>query len=95
MIKITKKQFVDKLDEFKNKIFSVEFIKKDGSVRNMNARLGVKKFTKGVGMAYEPTDYGLIVAFDMQKMAYRMINTNTLISAKVAGQEFSIESETI
>ena len=37
------------------KIFSVEFIKKDGSHRLMNARLQVQKGVKGVGLRFNPS----------------------------------------
>lgn len=47
--------------------FTVEFTKKDGTQREMNARLAVKKGVTGVGMAYNPKEYGLIACYDMQK----------------------------
>lgn len=34
------------------KFFTVTFIKKDGTIRKMNARLGVTKGLTGKGMAY-------------------------------------------
>lgn len=90
---ISKQEFLNILEEFDNQIFSVKFTKKDGSIRDMNARLGVKKYVTGVGMAYNPADYDLITAFDMQKHAYRMINIKTLISAKINGNEYQIEGD--
>lgn len=64
------------------KIFGVTFIKKDGSLRNMTARLGVRKNLKGVGLSFNPDERNLIVVFDMRKKAYRMINLSTIISMK-------------
>lgn len=64
------------------KIFSVTFVKKDGSIRKMTARLGVKKNINGVGLSFKPSDYNLIVVFDMHKKAYRMINLSTILSFK-------------
>lgn len=64
------------------KIFGVTFIKKDGTVRNMTARLGVRKNLKGVGLSFNPDERNLIVVFDMRKKAYRMINLSTIISMK-------------
>jgi len=64
------------------KIFGVTFIKKDGTTRNMTARLGVRKNLKGVGLSFNPDERNLIVVFDMRKKAYRMINLSTIISMK-------------
>jgi pyruvate/2-oxoglutarate/acetoin dehydrogenase E1 component len=75
------------IDEAKDgKTFTVEFIKKDGSNRVMNARLGVKKGTTGTGMAYKPTDRGLLPVYDMQKRAFRMINFDTIIAYTIHGR---------
>lgn len=58
--------------------FSVHFIKKNGELRKMVARLGVQKGVKGVGMSYNPTDKGLLCVYDVQKQAFRMINIRTI-----------------
>lgn len=60
------------------KIFTVTFVKKDGSIREMNARLGVKKGVKGVGMSYDPIERGLLPVYDMQRDGFRMINCKTI-----------------
>ena len=39
-----------------NKIFSVEFTKKDGTLRKMVCRLGVKKHLKGGELGYDPIE---------------------------------------
>jgi hypothetical protein len=39
----------------KGTFFSIEFVKRDGSIRKITARGGVAKFVKGVGLAYEPS----------------------------------------
>ena len=71
------------LEQIKNgKIFSVTFVKKDGTLRKMTARLGVKKDLKGVGLKFNPAEKNLLVVFDMHKRAYRMINLQTIISFK-------------
>lgn len=73
---------IEKIKKTNGKIFSVTFIKKDGTIRKMNARLGVKKDIKGVGLKFNPSEKNLIVVFDMQKKAYRMINLQTIIQFK-------------
>ena len=67
------------------KIFSVTFIKKDGSKRKMLARKGVRKNLTGKGMKYKPLGKGLLPVFDMQKKAYRIINLMTVLEWKANG----------
>lgn len=59
--------------------FGAEFIKKDKTIRVMNARFAVKKYLSGGNLKYNPLDKGLVVVFDRNKKEYRMINKNTLI----------------
>lgn len=72
-----------------NKIFSVEFIKKDGTVREMTCRLGVTKHLKGGELKHDANALGHLVVFDMQKQAYRTINFNTLKRIKLEGKEYN------
>ena len=65
-----------------NKIFSVTFIKKDGSIRKLVGRLGVRKGVKGVGMSFSPSEKNLMVVFDMHKQAFRMVNLQTILEIK-------------
>lgn len=71
------------------KIFSCEFIKKDGSLRKMVARLGVAKNLKG-GKNGESEKNSLITVYDMVANAYRMINLETLTALKVAGVSYEV-----
>ena len=68
------------------KVFTVDFTKKDGSPRTMNARLGVKKGVKGVGQKYSPSDYNLLTVFDMQKAAFRNIGLESISRVTIAGE---------
>lgn len=72
------------------KIFTVSFIKKDGTLRKMNCRLGVTKHLKGGELAFDPKEYDLIPVFDLQKNAYRMINIDTLVEVSVDGESFLV-----
>lgn len=60
------------------KFFSAEFIKKDGTKRRILARHGVRKYVKGAGMSWSPSERGYISVYDLQKKEYRLINTKTL-----------------
>ena len=84
------KKFKETLAEIQtaqNTIFSVTFIKKDGTVRTMVARLHVKKGLNGKGMAYNPVEKGLLPVWDMQKNGFRMINLKTVTELKIKGEE--------
>lgn len=70
--------------------FSVDFIKKDGSIRTMTCRTGVKKHLKGGELAFNPNEYGLAVVYEMNVEGYRMINLNTIMRLKIAGEEYSV-----
>lgn len=70
------------------KVFSVEFLKKDGTLRKMVARLGVTKHLRGGGKNTCEAYQNLVTVFDMQKEQYRNINVDTLISMKSNGNEY-------
>jgi len=78
--KINLFEAVDAIMNTNGKIFSAVFVKKDGTERAINCRLGVKKDLKGTGLKFDPYDKGLVPVYDMQKRAYRMLNTDTLRS---------------
>jgi len=79
-----------KVDELKamvgDKIFTVLFIKKDGTLREMNCRLGVKKHLKGGELGYDAKALNYLPVYDIQKEAYRMINVNTIQEIRFKGQ---------
>lgn len=77
-----KKMTREQIMQTRGKFFSVSFIKKDGTTRKMTARIGVKKDIKGVGLRFNPSERDLIVAFDIHKRAYRMINLATILTFK-------------
>lgn len=78
-------QIAELIKGTKGKFFSVEFIKKDGSLRRMTARLGVRKGITGKGMAFNPSEKELMVVWATDKKNYRMINLKTITSLKVNG----------
>lgn len=87
---ITTDQAKELIYKNNRKIFSVEFIKKDGTHRLMVARLEVRKGVKGVGLKFDPYKHNLITAYDMQKGGFRMINCNNLISLSANKQKYLI-----
>ena len=69
------------------KIFSVTFRKKDGSIRKMTCRLGVKKNLTGRGMAYDTESKDYLIVYSMHDRDYRIVNINTLLNIKVNGND--------
>ena len=62
----------------KGAFFSVEFVKKDKTVRKMNARMGVKShLTPNPIRSKAIMPSNMITVFDVQNAGYRHINTET------------------
>ena len=62
---------------------TVEFVKKDGTVRTLTGRMGVKKHLKGGVSTLDPNQY--ITIFDVRKLAYRAVNRSTILSVSING----------
>lgn len=90
-MEITKENVRERIQELKGKIFSVSFTKKDGSIRDMLCRTGVKKHLRGGELKYNPIDKGLLTVWDLQKKGYRMVNLEALISIKIQGEVTEFE----
>ena len=88
--RITKVDAVDVIIGTKGKIFTVLFVKKDGTDRLMNCRLGVKKYLKGGSLRFDAEKRGYLPVFDLQKHEYRLMNFNTLKLIKVGKQTYDI-----
>ena len=71
------------------RVFSVTFTKKDGTTREMNARLGVKSYLKGGELGYDANSKGLLIVFDMAKTAYRAVNLLKTSKVVVDGVTFT------
>ena len=86
----TAKLFYLALRETNGRIFRAVFVKKDGTERTMVGRTKVHKGVNGTGMSYDPESRGLMPVFDMQKDAWRMVNTNTMTSLKCGGMDITL-----
>ena len=71
---------IEKILNSNGKIFTVEFLKKDGSLRTLNGRLGVKKYLKGGQCTLDQDQY--IIVFDLQNKVYRAVNKFTIQNVK-------------
>jgi hypothetical protein len=76
-----------------NDIFTVDFIKKDGTLRTMNCRLGVTRHLKGGELGYNAAKKNLLPVFDMVAGAYRMINVSTIKEIRFNKQVIKVTAE--
>ena len=90
MKKINRRDILNLLKENKDQFFSVVFLKKNGELRPMNCRLGVKKHLKGGKLSYNPKERNNLIVFDMQKEGYRLINLQTIRSIKAEREEYLV-----
>lgn len=83
---MNRQQKLEIIKSTKGKVFTANFVKKNGDLRSMNCRLGVTKHLKGGDntTAHIP-EY--VTVFDMQKKAYRNLNLDTLMSVRTGNAE--------
>jgi len=79
------------IESTNGKFFSVQFIKKDGTVRNMVARTGVTVGVKGTGHPVSQ-EAMVIRIWDVQKKAFRCIPLNRINFIKFRGIVHTTES---
>jgi hypothetical protein len=65
------------------KFFTITFVKKDGTIRTINGRTGVKKHLKG-GVSTLDKDKFLTV-YSIADAGYRAINKNTILTISIGG----------
>lgn len=100
---ISRESVLAKIEELRalgNKsTFKVEFVKKDGSFREMTCMLNVSEYCTGEGLKYNPSKKGLISVFEIDnkdldsvpsKDHYRMVNIKTLISVNFNGIDYQV-----
>lgn len=73
-----------------NKFFTAKFVKKNGELRVLNGRLGVKKGVKGVGKKFNDVDYNLLTVYDLKKKSFRTIALDRLVEIKVKGKVITL-----
>jgi hypothetical protein len=67
----------DKILQSNGKIFTVKFIKKDGTIRKLNGRLGVEKYLKGGNCTLSKEKF--IIVYDLQAKGYRAVNKDSIV----------------
>ena len=73
--------------------FTVEFVKKNGELRRMHGSFNPPEEWKasGTGLKYNPADSGLMPVWDLDKEAWRMVNTHTVFS--ISGTVVDVDVE--
>ena len=70
------------------KFFTVVFIKKDGTERILNGRLGVTKHLKGGQCTLDKEKY--LIVYDVVSKGYRAVNVDTIKSVSCDGLNISL-----
>jgi hypothetical protein len=73
------------------KLFSVTFKKKDGSLRTMTARLGVRKYLTGGGSKFDAEANGMVRVFSMGDLGYRTVTAEKIIKLKAYGRVLNLQ----
>ena len=73
----------------KGRFFSCTFIKKDGSKRVMNGRIGCHNGVKGIGRKFQKEN--LVTVFDAKAKEYRMINVDTMLTFQCGNFSWSVQ----
>jgi len=82
---INSTKFMHNLIEQSNgKIFACTFVKQDGTLRELNGRLGVTKYLKG---SSNKKAEGVIVVYDVINKGYRSIRKDSIVSVRTSGVE--------
>jgi hypothetical protein len=82
---INSNKFMQNLIEQSNgKMFACTFVKSDGSLRELNGRIGVKKYLKG---SKNKPAKDVIVVYDVVNNGYRSIRKDSIVSVRTSGVE--------
>ena len=76
-------QIADFITQSRGKFVTVNFIKKDGTARTLNGRIGVIKHLRGGTSTIDHSKY--LVLFDMHSAGYRCVNKDTIMSVTCEG----------
>ena len=68
---------VDRILNSNGKIFTVTFVKKDGTIRVLNGRLGVTKHLKGGNCTLDKDKF--IIVYDLKSEGYRAIDKDAIL----------------
>jgi len=70
------------------KFFAVEFEKRDGTLRTMQARLGVTAHLKGGTKSYSDAAHGIVTVYSVDAGGYRSVRLDAIRSLTVRGTTY-------
>lgn len=76
-------QLFNAIYDSNGRFLTVEFMKKDGSLRKINGRLGVKKYLRGGKATIDNNKF--IIFYDLKNKGYRAINKESILSVCTTG----------
>lgn len=79
------------LDNAGPRFITVQFVKKNGELRVMNCRTGVKKYLKGGRDTLADKPY-LYKVYDVRRKAYRCVNLNTVVNIRMDGVDLEVNT---
>ena len=68
---------IERILNSNGKIFTVTFLKRDGSIRVLNGRLGVTKHLKGGQCTLDKDKF--IIVYDLKSEGYRAIDKESIL----------------
>lgn len=73
------------IENTRGRFFTVLVLKRDGTVRAINGRVGVKKHLKGgvVPNGHVATLKDMLVVYDVKEKGYRAINKHNVLAVRV------------
>jgi len=86
---LSREQLAGKILDSKGKFFRVSFIKKDGSLRELNGRVGVVAHLKGGATLVDKDKF--LVVYDVVNNGYRSVNKETIKEVAFGGEVFGVE----
>jgi hypothetical protein len=87
---IKKEDLKDFINKNKGKIMTIVFRKKDGTVRTLNTRTGVRANITGKGLSYDPDKYGYLILWDLAKKGYRTVTLDTIQQVKANRETYPV-----
>lgn len=89
-MQVNRFKVVSLLNDCEGKFVSIVFTKKDGTIRKLTGRLGVRSYLKGGENRTVRDDNSYLTVFDVQKLAYRTVNLETVHSIRAKGTLYEV-----
>jgi hypothetical protein len=87
---IKRENLKDFINSNKGKIMTIVFRKKDGTIRTLNTRTGVRSNITGKGLSYDPEKYGYLILWDLAKRGYRTVTLDTIEKVKANRETYPV-----